>query len=68
MTFSKWIVVKLNSLSLSLFGLNFIFFRGDHTEAIELDFDPDSVSFEQLLKVFWRLHDPTMYPRKRQYM
>ncbi len=42
---------------------------GDHTETVEIDFDPALVSFEQLLDVFWSHHRP----RKdgyggRQYM
>jgi peptide-methionine (S)-S-oxide reductase len=34
---------------------------GDHSEAIEMDYDPTVVSFEQLLDIFWSCHDPT-YP------
>lgn len=30
-----------------------------HTEAIEVEFDPSCVSYEQLLCLFWALHDPT---------
>lgn len=30
-----------------------------HAEAIEVTFSPDIVSFEQLLDVFWKIHDPT---------
>lgn len=35
--------------------------RGDtgHYEAVEITFDADIVSFEQLLYVFWRTIDPT---------
>jgi peptide-methionine (S)-S-oxide reductase len=29
-----------------------------HTEAVEIVYDPNKVSYEQLLKVFWRNHDP----------
>ena len=34
--------------------------RGDtgHTEAVEITYDPAKVSFEKLLEVFWRNHDP----------
>ena len=29
-----------------------------HTEALKVTFDPDRVSYETLLEVFWRNHDP----------
>jgi peptide-methionine (S)-S-oxide reductase len=29
-----------------------------HTEAVEVVFDPSKVSYQQLLDVFWRTHDP----------
>ncbi|XP_063215857.1 peptide methionine sulfoxide reductase [Bacillus rossius redtenbacheri] len=32
---------------------------GDHTEAIDIDFDPEQTSFEELLSVFWANHDPS---------
>lgn len=31
-----------------------------HTEAVQVRFDPDKVSYEQLLEVFWRNIDPTV--------
>jgi len=30
-----------------------------HAEVIEINFDPDKISFEDLLYVFWKMHDPT---------
>jgi peptide-methionine (S)-S-oxide reductase len=30
-----------------------------HAEAVEVEFDPDQVSYEELLAVFWANHDPT---------
>lgn len=30
-----------------------------HAEAIEITFDPDKVSYEELLDIFWRMHNPT---------
>lgn len=33
--------------------------RTGHAEVVEVEFDPDVVSFEQLLDVFWNCHDPT---------
>jgi len=41
---------------------------GDHTETIEVDYDPTLISYEQLLEVFWRSHDPTQRSWSRQYM
>ncbi|MBO0792856.1 MAG: peptide-methionine (S)-S-oxide reductase MsrA, partial [Ktedonobacteraceae bacterium] len=33
--------------------------RTGHAEVVEVDFDPEQVSYEQLLKVFWDNHNPT---------
>jgi peptide-methionine (S)-S-oxide reductase len=30
-----------------------------HAEVVQLDYDPEKVSYEQLLAVFWSCHDPT---------
>lgn len=35
-----------------------------HTEAVELEFDPAQIRFEDLLAAFWQNHDPTT--RNRQ--
>lgn len=35
-----------------------------HAEAIEITFDPSIVSFEDLLDVFWKIHDPTSLNRQ----
>ena len=32
---------------------------GDHSEAIRVDFDPHTISYEELLDKFWKLHEPT---------
>jgi methionine-S-sulfoxide reductase len=41
---------------------------GDHTETIQIDFDPDQISYEKLLDLFWKTHDPTERSRSKQYM
>lgn len=38
--------------------------RTGHTEAVLVVFDPERVTFEQLLKVFWESHDPTQGMRQ----
>lgn len=35
-----------------------------HAEVVQVVFDPATVSFEQLLKVFWENHDPTQGNRQ----
>ena len=30
-----------------------------HAEVIQIEFDPEKISFEELLEVFWKVHDPT---------
>lgn len=39
--------------------------RSGHAEAVEVRFDPETVSYETLLEVFWRNIDPTV--RNRQF-
>ena len=38
--------------------------RTGHAEAVWLRFDPARVSYEKLLDVFWKLHDPTTMNRQ----
>jgi len=40
---------------------------GDHTETVQIEFDPSKTSFEELLVMFWKNHDPTAV-NKPQYM
>lgn len=37
---------------------------GDHAEAIQIEFDPEQISFETLLEVFFHTHDPTTLNRQ----
>ncbi len=35
-----------------------------HAEVVEVSYDPERVTYEQLLDVFWRKHDPTQLNRQ----
>ncbi len=35
-----------------------------HAEVVQVDYDPDVVAYEQLLDVFWEVHDPTQLNRQ----
>jgi peptide-methionine (S)-S-oxide reductase len=35
-----------------------------HAEVVEVTYDPERLSYEQLLDVFWRKHDPTQLNRQ----
>ncbi len=35
-----------------------------HAEAIQIIFDPQAISYSQLLEVFWKSHDPTQLNRQ----
>jgi peptide-methionine (S)-S-oxide reductase len=41
---------------------------GDHTEAIQLDYDPSVITFAELLGIFFASHDPTERSWSQQYM
>ena len=30
-----------------------------HAEVVEVTFDPNIVSYEEILEIFWAIHDPT---------
>lgn len=41
---------------------------GDHTEVIEIHYDPENVTYEKLLKLFWNNHEYGLTTRiKKQY-
>lgn len=35
-----------------------------HAEVVQIEFDSDLISFEELLEVFWQTHDPTTLNRQ----
>jgi len=35
-----------------------------HAEVVQVTYDPDKISFEELLEVFWKTHDPTTLNRQ----
>lgn len=41
---------------------------GDHTEVVQVDFDPTQTTYGVLLSIFWQSHNPTTKPYGRQYM
>jgi len=41
---------------------------GDHTESIQIDFDPSKTTYENLLEIFWNSHNPCSDAGCRQYM
>jgi len=41
---------------------------GDHTESIQIDYDPEKTSLRKLLKIFWNCHSVTSRSWGRQYM
>ncbi len=38
--------------------------RTGHAEVVQLEFDPERVSYERLLELFWSIHDPTQLNRQ----
>jgi methionine-S-sulfoxide reductase len=38
--------------------------RTGHAESLEIEFDPERISYEEILRFFFRLHDPTTANRQ----
>ena len=41
---------------------------GDHTETMQVDFDSKVISYEKLIRLFFKEHNPCATPWGRQYM
>lgn len=41
---------------------------GDHTETLQIEYDPTIISFERILDIFWHNHNPKKPAWLRQYM
>jgi peptide-methionine (S)-S-oxide reductase len=39
----------------------------DHSETIQIEYDPSQISYEELLEVYWNSHSPEIRPFSRQY-
>ena len=59
-------MIKKNCTIFDSFGNQFSL-SGDHTETVEIHFDPKKTSYREMLKLFWENHDPTRCA-SRQYM
>ena len=41
---------------------------GDHAETVQVDYDPERITYAHLLDIFWKSHRPTKRSWSRQYM
>jgi len=41
---------------------------GDHTETVQVDYDPARITYTRLLDIFWKSHQPTKGAWSKQYM
>lgn len=41
---------------------------GDHTETVQVDFDPTRITYSQLLDIFWKSHNPMKGSWSQQYL
>ena len=35
-----------------------------HAEVVQVEYDPEQISYEELLDIFWKCHDPTLLNRQ----
>lgn len=35
-----------------------------HAEVVQISYDPEQISYDELLEIFWRIHDPTTLNRQ----
>lgn len=40
---------------------------GNHSESIQIEYDPRQISYEELLEIFWEIHHPVMPAFSTQY-
>jgi len=40
----------------------------DHSESLQIEFDPSVTSYEKIVNIFWNSHNPTTSSHSRQYM
>lgn len=67
-----WMTPGVTSTSVGYMGGNIknpsyhVVCEGDtgHTEIVEVIFDASIVSYQELLELFWEMHDPTSYHRQ----
>jgi len=38
--------------------------RTGHAEAVQVEYDPERIAYEELLELFWKMHDPTSKDRQ----
>lgn len=41
---------------------------GDHTETIQIDYNPSKISYKELIEIFWENHSPEYEINMKQYM
>lgn len=40
---------------------------GNHTETVQIDYNPEFITYSQLLNIFWNSHQPTKQSHSQQY-
>ncbi len=38
--------------------------RSGHAEVVQIEYDPDKISYEEVIDLFWKAHDPTTLNRQ----